>query len=106
MADLAHIDDKLAKKIAGIVRRLASDRSGEVAVAVEAFGRTPQSAGADIIHAIAERIEHPGDKLRDTEMQENFRCRRRQGASPSKATSAHQWSFPVRPRHGALLPPA
>jgi hypothetical protein len=60
VADLATIDEKLAKKIAGIVRRLASDKPGEVAVAVEAFGRTLQSAGADIIHAVAERIERSG----------------------------------------------
>ena len=70
MVDLAPIDEKLAKKLAGIVRLLASNRQGEAAAAMQAFGRTLQSAGADVIHSVAERIEHPGDKLSDAEMQE------------------------------------
>src|SRR5262249_37701179 len=71
VADLTTIDDKLAKKITGIVRQLTSDKPGEAAAATEAFGRTLQSAGVDIIHAVAERIEHSGG-LSDAEMQEIF----------------------------------
>jgi len=51
------IDDKLAKKIASTVRLFASDRPGEAAAAAEAFARILQSAGPDVIHAVAKRIE-------------------------------------------------
>jgi hypothetical protein len=71
VADLTTIDDELGKKITGIVRRLTSDKPGEAAAATQAFGRTLQSAGVDIIHAVAERIEHSGG-LSDAEMQEIF----------------------------------
>jgi hypothetical protein len=39
VANIAHIDDKLAKKIASAVRLLASDRPGDVAAALQGLGR-------------------------------------------------------------------
>jgi hypothetical protein len=59
MANLAPIDDRLAKRIAATVRLLASDKSGEVAAALQALGRVLQGAGAEVINGIADRIEHP-----------------------------------------------
>jgi hypothetical protein len=68
VADLAHIDDKLAKRIAGLIRLLSSNRPGEVAAATQALGRTLQKAGADVVFTIADRVEHPNE-LSEADMQ-------------------------------------
>jgi hypothetical protein len=71
--DAAIIDTKLAKKIAGTVRLLTSNKSGDVDAAAQAFARILQRAGNDVIFAVAERIENESNgKLTDAEMQEIF----------------------------------
>lgn len=92
VADLTTIDDKLAKKITGIVRQLTSDKPGEAA-ATEAFGRTLQSAGVDIIYAVAERIEHSGG-LSDAEMQEIFDGGAAKGLRQAKQQARINGVFP------------
>jgi hypothetical protein len=71
MFNPASIDDKPAKKIAGILRLLTSNKLGEAAAAMQALQRTLQSASADVIYALAERVEG-GSGLTDDEMQEIF----------------------------------
>jgi hypothetical protein len=71
--DGAIIDKSLAKKIAGAVRLLTSNKPGEVDAAVQGFVRLLQGADKDMIFAIAERIENESNgKLSDTEMKEIF----------------------------------
>jgi len=70
VADLG-LDKDLANKIATIIRLLASDKAGEAAAAAEALPRVLQSAGADVINGVAERVE-TDNKLSETEMQEIF----------------------------------
>jgi hypothetical protein len=68
VADVAHIDDKLAKRIADLIRQLTSDRPNVIDMAVQALGRTLQKAGPDAIHIVAERIEHPNE-ISEADMQ-------------------------------------
>jgi hypothetical protein len=82
MANLAQqIDDKLAKRIAATVRLLASDKPGEAAAALQALGRVLQGAGADAIHAVADRIEHP---LTEEEMKKIFEAGVARGLKQAK----------------------
>jgi glucose-6-phosphate dehydrogenase assembly protein OpcA len=94
VTDLTTIDDDLAKKIAGIVRRITSDKPDEATEAVKAFGRTLQSAGADVIHAVAERIEKPSDKLSDAEMKEIFDAGIAKGLQQAKRQARINGTFP------------
>ena len=59
MADVAPIDDKLAKRIADIIRMFVTDKEGDAVAATQALGRVLQSVGPDVIYSVAERIEHP-----------------------------------------------
>jgi len=71
--DAVTIDRSLAKKIAGTVRLITSNKPGDVTAATEAFVRLLQGAGNDVIHAIAERIENESNgKLSDAELKEVF----------------------------------
>jgi hypothetical protein len=68
VTDLASI----APRLANLIRRLASDKDGEVVATAHALVRTLHSIGADI-HDIAERIEHSGNgALNEAEMREIF----------------------------------
>ena len=85
MADAVTIDRSLAKKIAGTVRLLSSNKPSEVTAAVEAFGRILVNAGNDVVFAVAERIENESNgKLSDNEMQEIFEA----GVKHGKALGA------------------
>jgi hypothetical protein len=55
-ADEKKLQDFLIK-VAAIVRLLASNKVGEAANAISAFGRTLQSAGPKMISLVADRIE-------------------------------------------------
>jgi hypothetical protein len=65
VADVAQIDAKLAKRIAGIIRMFTSDNPGDVAAATKALGRTLQGVNADVLFVVAERIEHPNERNDD-----------------------------------------
>jgi hypothetical protein len=68
VTDLAPI----AGKLANVIRRLASDKDGEVVAAARAMVRTLQGIGADI-HDVADRIEHSSNgALSEREMQELY----------------------------------
>jgi hypothetical protein len=94
VTDLDHIDDKLAKKIAGTVRLLASDRPGEAVAAIQAFGRILQGAGVDVVHCIAKRIEHPGDTLNDAEMKAIFDAGVAEGLKQAKRQMRVNGAYP------------
>jgi hypothetical protein len=62
----------IAPKLANCIRRLASDRDGEVVAAAAAMIRLLKTIGADI-HDVADRIEHSGNgALNEAEMQEVY----------------------------------
>jgi len=62
-----------AKNLATMIRMLASDKEGDRTSAADAFIRTLQNAGRDVVNNIAERIEHFGNgALSETEMQEIY----------------------------------
>jgi hypothetical protein len=71
--DTVTIDKNFARKLAGTVRLLASNRPNEAAAAAQAFARILLGAGNDVIFGVAERIENESNgKLSDTEMKEIF----------------------------------
>jgi len=96
MVNLAAVDEKLMKKIAGIVRRLTSNQPGEVAASLETLGRVLQSAGADVIHCIADRIEHHSG-LTDAEMKAVFDAGVERGRKQAKQAARI---------NGGIFPPA
>jgi hypothetical protein len=59
----------IAGKLANCIRRLASDKDGEVVAAAHAMVRVLQGIGADI-HDVADRIEHSNGALSEAEMQQ------------------------------------
>jgi hypothetical protein len=68
VTDLAPI----AGKVANLIRRLASDKDGEVVAVARALIRTLNSFGADI-HDVAERVENSGNAtLSEAEMREIY----------------------------------
>jgi hypothetical protein len=90
VTDLAPI----AGKLANIIRRLASDKDGEVVAAARVMIRTLQGIGADI-HDVAARIEHSGNgALSEHEMQEIYdagvkagiRQQRQRASGPANGT--------------------
>jgi hypothetical protein len=112
VANLAPIDNKLAKKVADIVRRLTSNQPGEVANTIEALGRVLQNAGADVIHCIANRIEHH-NRLTEAEMKAIFdagvvagRSQARQQLHVNGAVfpSAHEMALWCRQQDDRLRP--
>jgi hypothetical protein len=68
VADVAPIDDKLAQRIASIIRMFISNVPGDVDAAMHGLKRTLKNTDADTIHAIAERIEHPNE-INEADMQ-------------------------------------
>ena len=65
------LDTEFAEKVAAIIRLFASNRAGEADAAIRAFGRTLQNAGADVIYAIADRVEK-GAELTDEEIKQVY----------------------------------
>jgi hypothetical protein len=61
----------IAPKLANLIRRLASDKDGEVVATAHAMVRTLQGIGADI-HDVADRIGHSNGALNEAEMQEIY----------------------------------
>ena len=51
-------DENIAKRVAGLLRRLSSQSDGEIVATARALIRTLESAGTDI-HALAGHVEKP-----------------------------------------------
>jgi len=89
VTDLAPI----AAKLANIIRRLASDKDGEVVAAVHAMTRTLQGIGADV-HDVADRIEHSGNgALSESEMQEIYNAGIKEGVRQGEQKMRSQASY-------------
>ena len=86
----------IAGKLANIIRRLGSDRDGEIVAAVHAMRRVLQGIGADL-HCLAERVEQPGGELSEADMQRIFDAGR---AAERQAQHARNGSG-----NGAQMPP-
>jgi hypothetical protein len=69
----------IAPKLANCIRRLASDRDGEVVAAAAAMIRLLKIIGADI-HDVADRIERSNGALSEAEMQEIYDAGIKEGA--------------------------
>ena len=52
----------LEGRLAQLIRVTSSDRNGEVSAAMNALVRALKAAGADSIHALADKIENPVEK--------------------------------------------
>jgi hypothetical protein len=77
----------IAGKLANVIRRLASDKDGEVVAAARAMVRTLQGIGADI-HDVANRIEHSSNgALSEHEMQEIYEAGVKAGIRQQQRTS-------------------
>jgi hypothetical protein len=63
------LDEKQAKRIGGVIRQLASSEVNQVEIAKQMLGSMLQGTGRDVILALAERIEHPGE-LDESEAQQ------------------------------------
>jgi hypothetical protein len=79
------LDTEFVEKVAAIIRLFASDKAGEADAAVRAFGRTLQNAGADVINAVADRVEK-GAVLTDEEIKQLYdaalaECERKHAAN-------------------------
>jgi hypothetical protein len=100
VADLAPI----AGKLANLIRRLGSDRDGEVVATARALIRTLEGAGSDL-HELAERIENSGESaLTDAEMQKIFDAGAAAGRKQAKQKARRQrCGVPERKRNGTVV---
>jgi hypothetical protein len=102
VTDLAPI----APKLANLIRRLASDKDGEVVATARALVRTLNSFGADI-HDVAERIEHSSNgALNESEMQEIYNAGITAGlrqAEQKLRSRAYQNTLQMPPAHDMAM---
>jgi hypothetical protein len=102
--DAATIDKSFARKLAGTVRLLTSNKSNEVDAARQALLRILQGASKDMIFGIAERIEtdpaeiQANGHLNETELKQVFEAGVEHGKKLSAQTQAQtQQAYPQMP---------
>jgi hypothetical protein len=102
--DAATIDKSFARKLAGTVRMLTSNKPGDVDAAKQALLRILQSASKDMIFGVAERIEtdpaeiQANGHLNETELKQVFEAGVEHGKKLSAQAQAQtQQAYPQMP---------
>jgi DNA replicative helicase MCM subunit Mcm2 (Cdc46/Mcm family) len=97
--DAATIDRSFARKLAGTVRLLTSNKPNEVDAARQALLRILQVASKDMIFGIAERIENESNgHLDETELKQVFEAGVEHGKKLSAQAQAQtQQAYPQMP---------